>query len=284
MKLREKYPKDRFEIVDDHQSLKLKCHDCPKNLYKAVYPDRNLCNFETHLKTMLHRQNVNARVLGMTPEGEQYLFIRPPAGVSGKVGRVSLPHPSARVSETAPATKRISLPHPLAQVSRAAPVVEQSPVPCGEAESPHLQSAAPKARSLVITLPFAALTGRLSAKSHVAVVSRSQSDLSEPSNPRGPAVDVLENDDRTKRRRLDPANSSTNPLTVKAPDLRTEKYENAKSNDERMVRYYIENVKRLATYQNASQSERDALEEQCRSTYMDARYALCSQASEMVLI
>ncbi|KAI0039220.1 SNF5-domain-containing protein [Auriscalpium vulgare] len=59
------YPNDRFEVLSrlgptGEQEWRLKCLDCPGKLYKPG--DRNLSNFEVHLKNRNHRARVNDRL------------------------------------------------------------------------------------------------------------------------------------------------------------------------------------------------------------------------------
>jgi hypothetical protein len=64
----EKYPNDEFELVLDDGALKMKCHDCSKNLIKAEYPfSRGLSNVEAHFKNLTHRNAVKNRIHAKKP-------------------------------------------------------------------------------------------------------------------------------------------------------------------------------------------------------------------------
>lgn len=59
--LRRSYPNDRFELVSKAPGeWRIKCHDCPGKSYKPG--ERDLDNFEIHLKNRQHRANVDARL------------------------------------------------------------------------------------------------------------------------------------------------------------------------------------------------------------------------------
>jgi hypothetical protein len=71
-KFHEKYPNDEFELVMDEGTLKLKCHDCPKNLIKAEYGfSRGLSNVEAHFKNQTHRHAVKQRIQAKIPPGSK---------------------------------------------------------------------------------------------------------------------------------------------------------------------------------------------------------------------
>jgi hypothetical protein len=80
----EKYPDDEFELVMDEGTLKMKCHDCPKNLIKAEYSfSRGLSNVEAHFKNQMHRRAVKERIQAkITPMSESQSV--PTANMKGK--------------------------------------------------------------------------------------------------------------------------------------------------------------------------------------------------------
>ncbi|EXX60825.1 hypothetical protein RirG_176400 [Rhizophagus irregularis DAOM 197198w] len=59
--LQQKYPRDRFEIVQKSENFRIKCSDCPGRLYQPG-PGLSLENFEIHLKNRDHRFNVEKRL------------------------------------------------------------------------------------------------------------------------------------------------------------------------------------------------------------------------------
>ena len=97
--------------------------------------------------------------------------------------------------------------------------------------------------------------------------------------PSEPGYEASDNEDRAKRRRVDPAWYSTNAHTAKARarlanlDPRTKQYESMIANDRKSTKNHVEHVvKRSQEYQHASPAERFAMEEQGRNQHMNARY------------
>ena len=209
--MREKFPQSRFDLVASEGTVKLKCHDCPKNLYKCIYPDKNTTNFEAHLRTPLHKQNVSDR-LG----GAAYIEIALPAvvkqnfkpriseglpmnkRVSSVATRQSLPSRISRETseQSSPAPFRRSV---LASPYGLPPDVAQAFSDTSNREG--LRRKSPEPRSLVVIFPFATSSGRLPFRSALSHNSRSQSCPVEQPETR---PQTWESEDRTKRRLVVP--------------------------------------------------------------------------------
>jgi predicted ATPase with chaperone activity len=135
-------------------------------------------------------------------------------------------------------------------------------------------------RSLIVIFPIRRLDNAAKARPHAR--------LSEPLRTR---IDVSENEDRTKRRRLysDEHACSTNPHTGRAHipvanlDPRTKHYELLRAND-KITENEVENtVMRSEAYQRTSSAERPALVEQARNDLMNARYVPHLEGTDDIL-
>ena len=247
---------DSFELVVSEGTLKFKCHDCPANLYKAIYPDRKICNFEAHLRTPLHRRNVAARLGGATPVAGQASPTTSKQSMnsraSGLAPVVQKPSPAFQRQDAITRPKRKSL---LAQQASMYDDYEEDL----DAESTS------ESRSLIIIFPTRRLLNDAKPSSHAR--------LSEPSRSR-PDVSGIE--DRTKRRRLEyeEYSYSTNPHAANARarvanlEPCNKQYEPGKANDKKIARRHDESVvKRSEAQQRASSAE------QGRNESVNARYA-----------
>lgn len=61
-RLRERFPDDEFEPSFEVDIWLIKCHDCKDGIYRPSYAQKNLANFETHLKNRQHTENVAAKL------------------------------------------------------------------------------------------------------------------------------------------------------------------------------------------------------------------------------
>ena len=206
--------------------MKIKCHDCHQNLYKAIYPEKTICNFEAHLRTPLHKQNVIARLTGVAPPEQQ---ASPAVHKQNSKSRASGVDPVARRAELAayrrslpsrlsgqtsfpdqasPATSRKNVTAALYSTSLhgAPPTIERAHSTGNRSKRREPPSPLPELRSLVVIFPFANSAGRFSAKKSTLNDSTPESYPVEKSDSR-PVM--WESVDRTKRRMLDPVDNQT---------------------------------------------------------------------------
>ena len=264
--------------------MKIKCHDCHQNLYKAIYPEKTICNFEAHLRTPLHKQNVIARLTGVAPPEQQ---ASPAVHKQNSKSRASGVDPVARRAELAayrrslpsrlsgqtsfpdqasPATSRKNVTAALYSTSLhgAPPTIERAHSTGNRSKRREPPSPLPELRSLVVIFPFANSAGRFSAKK--STLNDSTPDLYPVEKSDSRPV-MWESVDRTKRRMLDPVDDQTaGPNGVRnlelvdgRPAIRIRGKGKRQSGGEFVVPALLRSTLRLGTEIESLQQENDEI-------------------------
>jgi len=180
----EKYPNDEFELVMDEGTLKMKCHDCSKNLIKAEYGvSRGLSNVEAHFKNQTHRSAVKERIQAKVRPRSKSQSV-PTASLKGKE-KIQL------------SSQHISSPSPVLvdlQILRSSAVNPTSPslnpMPTAASHTPATVNLSPAATNPVPAVPNPILA--------VANLANPAPAMSEPSKSHFPVIPGAERNGAAK--------------------------------------------------------------------------------------